>query len=206
MSYEPLVNIKGKCWSRPGKTTLGFFEFSLSSNRGPNNACDELEQGAITWDFQITSSASLISGSSMNWGAWFGISLEKLIGSSRLEAPDEDPSAFVILKFECRKDVESDEMFSRKISWNSLVEEKALKRNFRFEEELLNSGKWSWKEKRKKVINFSLLNPLIWTGVSILNKTIFLNKDGGSRGRIRGPLTIVGPQVVPWDHLKDMTS
>jgi hypothetical protein len=70
----------------------------LSRGSGPNNACGDLGQEIITWDFQIFSSASLMSGSSVNTGAPTENSLEKLIGSLRLTAFEEDLYAFVMIR------------------------------------------------------------------------------------------------------------
>jgi hypothetical protein len=90
-----LVKIKGGCSSRHGKTALRPFGVSLSRGSGPNNACGDLGQEIITWDFQIFSSASLMSSSSVNTGAPMENSLEKLIGSLRLAAFEEELSAIL---------------------------------------------------------------------------------------------------------------
>jgi len=42
------VKIKGDLSSKQGKTTLRFSSFSVSSGKGPKNACGELGQGIIT--------------------------------------------------------------------------------------------------------------------------------------------------------------
>ena len=65
-SYGPLVKTKGRCFWELGKTTVSFSWSSWSSAKGTRNACEELGHRIITWDFQIFSSAAVMSGSSIN--------------------------------------------------------------------------------------------------------------------------------------------